>query len=439
MKKWQETVQRQKKYLTETARGSGQTGTSNIEFESLRNQPTGPNPYRETDDGDDEEMQYGQIIEPNMSFNASRNASNTSLRSATGLSNRMPPKFPLADNGGGLTLNTDIAGAGQSPGEFPGNSYFSPTNDSPISQRSRESQQTMYPFLRTQTAVAGWTHEENKHRTAPAMGRAPSREGSIGPDGYVMNGRSVTRPSLPVMPASQYNQHELTATQSRLRSASTPNIHDPNAPGARRAGNGQMHTPVENVPVPPIPPHMAQMRGPINRSQTTSPIDGQLPVRSAHHSPSVHKDRHRYYDQPNHYQPTQRQPPTSEPYIDGMIPLSQTSSMDTDNGDDRIPYPPQFKVTIWFEPAPSHVTIVVSSSIKYRLLIDRIDSKMAKIHSPSLARGSARLRYKDSDGDTVTILSDEDVQLAIDDWGSVNEDQLREGIYPDFQLYWSKT
>ena len=428
MKQWQETVQRQKKILTDSARGSGQTGTSAVQFEFLRNQPPAPNPYREFDDADDDDMQSSQTIEANRSFNASRNASNTSLRSATGFSSRMAnPKFPFQD-GGGLSLDTNIAAAGHSPGEFPGNSYFSPTNDSPISTRSRESQQTMYSFTRTQTAAAGWPHEENKHRTAPAIGRAPSREGPVGPDSYMVNGRSATRPSLPVMPASQYNQQQLTATQSRLRSASTPNIHDPNAPGARRP-------PVENVPVPPIPPNMAQMRGHVNRSHTSSPVDGQLPIRTANHSPSVHKDRSRFYGQPNHVQQPQRQAPTSEPYVDSMAPLTQTSSVSSnDYMDDELFIPPQLKVVIWFE--GGHVTIVVPSTIRHRSLTDRIDSKMAKVTGASIASGSARLRYKDSDGDSLAVLSDEDVSEAIDDWSTQHKDLIREGIFPDFELFW---
>ncbi len=120
--------------------------------------------------------------------------------------------------------------------------------------------------------------------------------------------------------------------------------------------------------------------------------------------------------------------------------LSHENSMGgSEDGDDGgIPYPTQLKVSIWFDPSPSHVTIVVPIIIKHRSLIDRIDSKMAKVSSASIAKGSARLRYKDSDGDLITIRSDEDVQLSIEDWGSVNEGQIRDGIIPDFQLYWQQ-
>lgn len=443
MKKWQETVQRQKKILTESARGSGQTGTSATEFSYLRNQPSVENPYQEEEDVDDDETQSGQIMgQAKSHFTVSRNPSSTSLRSIAGQSGRMgPPKGPTQEHANGvyvpaLSLNTNVPQGGPSPNEYAGNSYFSPSNDSPVSMRS-SSQQSMYPFPRQQNPPPGWTpNEVNKHRTAPAMGRAPSREGPEPPNSYLINGRTVTRPSLPAMAASQYPQPQLTSTQSRLRSASTPDIHNSNAPGIRSG-------PTEAVPVPPIPPHMTQMRAPYNRSQTASPVDGQISIRSANQSPSSQRDRHmrQYQEQTVYDRQGQRTAPTSDPYMDTPIQLNHQNSMGgSDSGDEGgIPYPTQLKVSIWFDPRPSHVTIVVPIIIKHRSLIDRIDSKMAKVSTASIAKGSARLRYKDSDGDLITIRSDEDVQLSIEDWGSVNEDQIREGIVPDFQLYWQQS
>ena len=430
MKKWQETVQRQKKILTESSRSSGQTGTSATEFAYLKNQPTMENPYREDDYDEDDNSSSQTITQSRSHFASSRNASSTSLRSMSAQPGRMaPPKFPLQEHVNGtfappLTLNTNLPPGGPSPGEFPGNSYFSPANDSPISTRSI-SQQSMYPFPRTQTPGGGWTREESKHRTAPAAPRAPSRDGTGPPNSYVLDGRTITRPSLPAIAGSSYTQQQLTATQSRLRSASTPDIH--NAPGARR---DQTQGP-ENVPVPPIPAHMVSMRVPVNRSETASPVEGHLPARSANHSPSIHRDRlnRQFNDLSMYDRQGQRLPPTSDPYGDPLIETEQEAG---------IPYPTQLKVTIWFDPSPSHVTIVVPIIIKHQSLIDRIDNKMVKISPASIAQGTARLRYKDSDGDIVTIRSDEDVNLAIEDWGTVNEGQIRDGIIPDFQLYWQQ-
>ena len=105
---------------------------------------------------------------------------------------------------------------------------------------------------------------------------------------------------------------------------------------------------------------------------------------------------------------------------------------------DQVPYPSQLKVKIWFDPRPSHVTIVVPIIIKHRSLVDRIDSKMERVTSSSIAKGTARLRYRDSDEEMVTMKCDEDVQIAIEDWVSVNEGTLRDGIIPDFELYWNE-
>ena len=137
----------------------------------------------------------------------------------------MPPPFPIPEHGNGiyvppLSLNTNIPpGTAASPRDFPGNSYFSPTNDSPTSTRST-SQQSFSQFTRQQTAAGHWPHEENKHRTAPAIGRALSCEGPASPNSYVVSGRTVIRPSLPAMAASQNPQEQLIQ-QSCLRSAST--------------------------------------------------------------------------------------------------------------------------------------------------------------------------------------------------------------------------
>lgn len=449
MIKWRDTVQAQKKSLCEQARNSSQPGTSATEFNYMRDQVLARNPYQEEEDIEDEETPTGTM---QSSFTVSRNPSSNSLRSIAGPV-RMPPPFPIAEHGNGvyvppLSLNTNVPpGTAASPGDFPGNSYFSPTNDSPTSTRST-SQQSFSQFTRQQTAVGHWPHEENKHRTAPAMGRAPSREGPAPPNSYVVNGRTVTRPSLPVMAASQNPQQQLVQ-QNRLRSASTPDIHNPNAPGARRPGNNHLPTQAENVPMPPIPSHMVQGRAPLNRSQTSSPVDGQLPVRSATQSPSVHRDRaHRQYQEPVSYDRQGhrlQQSFESETrdyhhghYAEEPIQLTPQSTETSSSANSIMDYPNQLKVRVKFDPEPSHVTIVVPTFIKHRSLTDRIDSKMAKVTTASIAKKTARLRYEDSDGDMVRIETDEDVHLAIEDWVTQNERQILEGPAPDFELYWQQ-
>ncbi len=453
MIKWRDTVQAQKKSLCDQARDSGQTGTSATEFNYMRDQVLLNNPYQEDEDME-EESHSTQIIGPTQSsFTVSRNPSSNSLRSIAGPGRMAPPRLPLAEHGNGshaapLSLNTNVAPGTASPGDFAGNSYFSPTNDSPTSTRSI-SQQSFSQFTRQQTAPGHWPHEENKHRTAPAMGRAPSREGPTPPNSYVVNGRTVTRPSLPVMAASQNPQQQLIQ-QNRLRSASTPDIHNLNVAGARRPGPTHLSTQAENVPMPPIPSHMVQGRAPLNRSQTSSPVDSQLPIRSATQSPSAHRDRsHRQYQEPISYdRQGQRLPQSFESgardyhhgnYAEEPTQLTPPSTETSTPANSIMDYLNQLKVRVKFDPEPSHVTIVVPTFIKHRSLTDRIDSKMAKVTTASIAKKTARLRYEDSDGDMVRIETDEDVHLAIEDWATQNERQILEGPAPDFELHWQQS
>ncbi|KAL8921524.1 MAG: hypothetical protein Q9208_005678 [Pyrenodesmia sp. 3 TL-2023] len=469
MNKWRDQVQQQKQSLGGSTRSSGQTGTSETMFTSMTNLALLENPHLQSEDiEDDDDASYystttytqshhGQsngTPESSMSRNASSNSLRTMNTQIGGMSGRVPPsRLPNLDHMAGgqppLSLNTNVPPGANTPGEFPGNSYFSPAADSPSSTRS-SSQAAMYPFPRQGTPVDHWPHEDKKHKTAPAA----SRDGSGSINGYHMNGRTVMRPSLPAMPPSQAATaaQQLAMTQ-RMRSASTPNIHDPNAAqgnGAqgRRYANGQLQPTIDNVPVPPLPSHMAQMRIAPNRSQTSSPTNSGPASRNATQSPMLQRDRPgQHADQSKYHPATHRQhpsqsdqrPPTSGGYPPANITVlrSPPMPMHTTSGNE-IPLPSQLKVKIWFQPSPSHVTIVVPIVIKHRSLIDRIDSKMVKISSASISKGTARLRYKDMDDDFVTITSDEDVQLAIEDWGQANEDDLRNGDVRDFELHWEE-
>lgn len=454
MNTWRDQVQSLKKTLNESARNSGQTGTSDTELLSMKDQSTLKNPYID-DEAEEEDSQASTMVPGSLNLTASRNASNTSLRSAathvSGL-NRPPPRFPLPDPSGTyappLSLQTNFPPGANSPGEAAGSSYFSPGGDSPQSTRS-SSQASMYGFPRQTTPRL--SNEDSKHRTAPAMGRAPSRDGTRPINGYTLDGRTFLRPSLPVM-AGQTAQQQIPITQSRLRSVSTPDIH--NNGGRPRYANGQLQPPVD-VPVPPIPPHMAQHRGQINRSQTSSPTNATLPTRGNTQSPMLQRDKmQRQYQDQNGYDQQMQQRlqaiPDNEPrrYVEGSYadaslqsvnatsnstPMAPTPAGSNNPG---IPYPSQLKVKIYFAPGPGHVTIVVPIIIKCRSLIDRIDSKMQKISTASIAQGTARLSYKDVEGDHVSIKVDEDVAVAIEDWRDAHAEQLKSAVVPDFGLYW---
>ncbi|KAL8647843.1 MAG: hypothetical protein Q9226_006263 [Calogaya cf. arnoldii] len=423
MNKWRDQIHEQSDILKKAS----QNGTSDTVFTSTRTQSQPENPYLQIEDVEDED---DATFTPGMVQ-----------------SEFSPP----------LSLNTNVPASVDSPGEFPGNSYFSPAADSPSSTRS-SSQAGLLPFPRQGTPSSHWSHEDSKHRTAPATSGPSSREGNGPLNAYQMNGRTVLRPSLPVMPANQASHaaQQLAMAQNRMRSASTPNIHDPaaaNANGAasKRYANGQLQPTIDNVPVPPIPSHMAQMRAPLNRSQTSSPTNIMPGVRSATQSPMPPHGRPGQHAEQAIYNQTSsshhRQPGSQgdqRSYNQGghgpaPIQVLRSPPMPMHTAPEgQIPYPSQLKVKIWFDPAPSHVTIVVPIVIKHRSLIDRIDSKMVKISSASISKGTARLRYRDMDDDLLTIGSDEDVQLAIEDWGLAHEEYLREGVVSDFELHWEE-
>lgn len=467
MIKWRDQVSMQKQELSSFGRSSGQVVTSDNKFTSMEGQPSLKNPYLE-EDIDEDDSQASTLVGGQENFATSRNASSSSLRSAATLAgatmlpldrstSRVPlPRFPHPDINTGLTLHTNIPLAADSPGEFAGNSYFSPTADSPGSTRS-STQAYTYPFTPQALPNNGWRYDDNKHKTAPALARPPSRDGVGANNSFPINSRAMQSSSLA---PSQTAQH--IAMQSRLRSASTPDIHNPNSAGPRRYPNGQLQP---SVDVPPLPTtHIAHMRLPINRSQTNSPTIGSLPVRSATQSPQLQSNR------------IQRQPPS--PYEHDQLrqlrlqqapvesrsnhqathlvlplqimapfpPPTQPIELGASEPNAGIKFPTQLKVKTLYDPQPCHVTIVVAIHIKFQSLADRIDSKMTKITSASIASGTARLRYKD-DQDFVKIESDEDVRTAIETWGEVNEEALKDREHdehnkrdiPDFELYWHET
>ena len=411
MKEWEARITQQKESLNESARRSGQRGPSQTTFTWQQDQPQPENPYTQRSDDEDDRASEATLVNRQPTFSSSRNPSNTSLRSmgvqqANNRARYQPQDLGLQP----LSLNTNVPPNHPSPSELPGQqSYFSPTQDSPNSVRS-SSQASMYGFPRQQIPPSGWSNENNKHRTAPAMPRAPSREGGPPPS---------NRPSAPPAMASQHYQAQLQA-QSRLRSASTPNM---DGPGGRRQQNGQPQQPTE--PVPPVPQNL---RNPVNRSQTSSPHDLQIPIRTASQTPANHYDsRHdrlpRHMDEAYTVEPLRTAPRQAAP-----SPTTERHGL----------LPSQLKVKVLFDPTPSHVTIVVSPSIRYQTLVDRIDAKMARVSGSAIGKGTARLRYKDADEDLVEIQTDDDVILAIEEWATLHDQELRQGVTSDFELFWSE-
>ncbi|KAI9765603.1 MAG: hypothetical protein M1840_007292 [Geoglossum simile] len=480
MRKWYNMVDKQNKLFQELERRTGgrvsggtknpdmqSTKSSDVQFAWLKNQGGQmENPYeQQAEDDDDGWTLYDSAVNtPQSEFSMSRNASSNSLRSrsATGDSgppmtqvnypqgaNRMPPpRFPMLNSvqpPPPLTLHTQVQGnAAPSPGDrvVGGNSYFSPVAESPSSSRTSSSS-GMYPFPR-QATPNGTFHEDYTRFTAPAMGRTASRDGQSVSPVYQANARSIQRPSLPAMAPQLLPQPMIP--QNRLRSASSPDIHNPSGQPRRGLPNSHPH-PHPHPPMPPFPPHIAYGASGINRSQNNSPTapPNVLPIRAATQSPGAQRER--LGQQLNYYQgiyapepqilPRSVPPPlrtitpiSNQALIDREIsPALGSSSLAGDQSNAAV----QLKVKVTF--LDNYVTLVVSSNIKYQSLANRIDHKLARSTTLSIGSGSLRLRYKDEDGDFVTIHSDDDIQMAIADWREQQNGNMISPGMAEIQLY----
>lgn len=95
--------------------------------------------------------------------------------------------------------------------------------------------------------------------------------------------------------------------------------------------------------------------------------------------------------------------------------------------------PSQLKAKVNFD--DNYVTLVIATNILFQTLTDRVDAKLARFTNRSIGGKSVRLRYKDEDGDFVTIDSDEAVQLAFMEWRDQHQEMLAQGQVGEFQLF----
>ncbi|KAK6955148.1 hypothetical protein Daesc_002779 [Daldinia eschscholtzii] len=421
MKKWENGLVSQKK---EHAPSTTSPDQSTPDFAWMRNQSNLENPYAQQEDDDDDEDEDTvpiQVTQPTDGFGngpngglMNRNASSTSLRqrsatgestlSLAGIARAPPPRFPLPAPPGQLSLQTQ--GGTQSPSHRIMESYFSPTAESPASSRTSTASTLFatangqqYPFPRTGTPQSGW--EDNNRYTAPALPRAPSRDGPS-----PMNGRNSAR-------AASFQQQ-------RSRSYSTPDINGQQQNG-RRTNNS---TPVPAVPG--IPPHLHPAHDPsIPRSQTGSPRQ-DIPVRTNTQSPGVQRDggtMSQFPTQPVY--PRQATPASGAGTVppplgaDNRQPVSPPLGTATQGNPLSSPdssIPAQLKVKVNCD-SGNYFTLVVPFNIGFQSLSDRIDVKLARFTTSSIAKGTLKLRYRDEDGDSVTIESDDDIQIAFSEWG----------------------
>ncbi|KAI0479138.1 Pleckstrin homology domain-containing protein [Xylariaceae sp. FL0804] len=436
MKKWATGLDAQRKQTTLPSSASPDQPTP--DFAWMRGVSNIENPYaQQDDDDDDEEISPHQVSSPPLGTAPistggvmARNASSNSLRarSATGESQQSlnsiaravaPPRFPLPAPPGPLSLQTQ--GGAQSPGYRAAESYFSPTAESPASSRTSTASSmftpsSQFPFPRTATPLGSW--DDNNRYTAPALPRAPSRDGPS-----PMNGRNPRGPSLPVMASQQ-----TLAQQQRSRSYSTPDING--QPQPRRANST---TPVPAVPG--IPAHLHDAN--IPRSQSGSPRP-DIPIRTNTQSPGVQRERlnqqsgqyggtmNQFPSHPVHSrQPTPVQGGYPQPLnldnrqaVSPALGSASTPSNSLANSD--LPIPTQLKIRVNCDTG-TYVTLVVGFNISYQSLIDRIDAKLSRFTNSTIGKGNLRLKYRDEDADLVTIESDDDIQIAFLEW--------REGVH----------
>ena len=103
------------------------------------------------------------------------------------------------------------------------------------------------------------------------------------------------------------------------------------------------------------------------------------------------------------------------------------------NENEALHMPPYFRARIQIDDVS--VTLVIASDIQYKSLAGMVDAKVVKYTNRSIGNKTARLRYRDEDGDFVTIDGDEAVQLAFLEWLDQRHDLFAGGMVGEIQLY----
>lgn len=426
MKRWQKDIDAQRA-LQGTHRARNHS-TSDQDFIYMRSVANMPNPYQQEYETEEETTSQSATFSE---FPVSRTTSSTSLsraRSGTngsGGSGHMsvgrPSRFPMPEPP--ISLHTQLSNGSLSPSERERNgSYFSPVTEIPS---TRSSSQSAFPYPRQNTPSNAWEAESNRY-TAPASSRGASRDGPHNPYFSGTTSSRSQRPSLPP-PPNQHISQPPPVSQQRMRSASSPDIHHHNP---AKFMNGHATQAADNVPVPPIPPQLASMRALVNRSQNNSPTNGHLPSRPTTQNGGF---RHGGHGTMFHDVSYPDRSATTTPGQSSFTDHGMSESMISEP-EPLEPYmPTQIKARVNFD--DNYVTLVIASNILFRSLTDRVDAKLARFTNQSIGSKSIRLRYKDEDGDFVTIDSDEAVQLAFMEWRDQNQDNLAHGQVGEIQLY----
>lgn len=103
------------------------------------------------------------------------------------------------------------------------------------------------------------------------------------------------------------------------------------------------------------------------------------------------------------------------------------------SNESEIGLPTQLKVKVNCD--GNYVTLVVAFNITYQSLADRIDAKVGRFSTNAINLGTMRLRYRDEDGDYVTMESDDDIQIAFQEWRESQKQQYLQGQLGEIELF----
>lgn len=423
-------------------------GTSSTEFTYIQNQGHLENPYQQQDDEEDD---VNTVVSPNSyspytqqsDFANSRQTSESSLRSRamTGDSGNVPsgpgrmgpPRFaPGTMAMPPLRTQQLQSGFMASPAaEYRGgDSYFSPTAESPVSSSRGSSTFSNYPFPAQSVGTNGYYTAGQERYTAPLPYRSSSREGMSNQYPQNSRGGPPQRPGygdrpVPGMPGSTQRDG------SRNRSVSSPSINEQQ----RRVLNSA-RPPMPDIPASAYPTSQLQYSHSSNRSQSNSPhLSNGIDSRIGASSPKLQRDssqgRAPSGTQAFGYDGAGAGSRFGNPSSRTVTPVPYGGSRDSTmsaplTSPENTAQPTQLKVKVHATAAGQVLTLVVSVNISYQSLKDRIDAKLQRSTNISLGdRGpnQVKLKYLDED-DYVSIQSDEDVQIAFETW----REQRGEGI-----------
>ena len=403
MKKWSERIESQRRVCQEQGKQSF-SNVSETEFTYMRGQGRLENPYQEEDHHEDDDAGYADST-----FQSSRNASSTSLRSrsTTNESLQQPRSVrPVVPGVPPLTLRTQpTQNAAPSPAERgQGQSYFSPAAESPISISSRTSTSSVLPFQRQPLPQHPSHREEPNRYTAPAAERSTTSRDAHG---------SYHHPDSRNIASASYAGYPYSASQAfRHRSASNPDMQNVRRPGPA-------------PPVPTVPAHLAHSHNTVNRSQSNSPMSPNIgpPASSANQGYYAHYGAS--------YDGSTRDITPLPLQHDGTMISPSLGSATSLNGE--IVQPSQLKVKVKVPSEGSTMTLVVPFNISFQSLKDRIDAKLQRNTSVSLTGGNVKLKYL-YDDEFVSIQTDEDVQTAFETWKEQQQDDIV-GQLGEIELY----